>query len=80
MVRYERIDVPLFGRNRTVPPTEEERQAAEVDLERIRQGGIPLGAEQRLKRIASASTPFFTSDLSAKEYAPRPAGCSRWPR
>ena len=33
------------------------------------QGGIPLGAEQRLKRIAAASTPFFTSDLSAKEYA-----------
>jgi len=41
----------------------------EADLERIRQGGIPLGAEQRLKRIATASTPFFTSDLSAKEYA-----------
>ena len=32
-------------------------------------GGIPLGAEQRLKRIAAASSPFFTSDLSAKEYA-----------
>lgn len=40
-----------------------------MDLERIRQGGIPLGAEQRLKRVASASTPFFTSDLTAKEYA-----------
>jgi uncharacterized protein YbjQ (UPF0145 family) len=43
--------------------------AAEADLERIRQGGIPLGAEERLKRVAAASTPFFTSDLSAKEYA-----------
>jgi uncharacterized protein YbjQ (UPF0145 family) len=61
--------VPLFGRNRPTPPTEDERRAAEVDLERIRQGGIPLGAEQRLKRISTASTPFFTSDLSAKEYA-----------
>jgi uncharacterized protein YbjQ (UPF0145 family) len=61
--------VPLFGRQRPSQPTEEEARAAEVDLERIRQGGIPLGAEQRLKRIASASTPFFTSDLSAKEYA-----------
>ena len=61
--------MPLFGRNRPQPPTEEERRAAEVDLERIRQGGIPLGAEERLKRVASASTPFFTSDLSAKEYA-----------
>jgi uncharacterized protein YbjQ (UPF0145 family) len=61
--------VSPFRRNRPPAPTDEERQAAEVDLERIRQGGIPLGAEERLKRIASASTPFFTSDLSAKEYA-----------
>jgi uncharacterized protein YbjQ (UPF0145 family) len=60
---------PLFRRTKAAAPTEEERQAAEVDLERIRQGGIPLGAEQRLKRVATASTPFFTSDLSAKEYA-----------
>jgi uncharacterized protein YbjQ (UPF0145 family) len=61
--------MPLFGRNRPEPPTSEELRAAELDLERIRQGGIPLGAEERLKRIATASTPFFTSDLSAKEYA-----------
>ena len=58
-----------FGRRRPQPPTDEERQAAEVDLERIRQGGIPLGAEERLKRVATSRTPFFTSDLSAKEYA-----------
>jgi uncharacterized protein YbjQ (UPF0145 family) len=61
--------MPLFGRNRPQPPTDEERLAAEGDLERIRQGGIPAGAEERLKRLATASTPFFTSDLSAKEYA-----------
>jgi uncharacterized protein YbjQ (UPF0145 family) len=61
--------VPLFGRHRPEQPTEEERRAAEVDLERIRQGGIPLGAEERLKRVGSARTPFFTSDLTAKEYA-----------
>ncbi len=61
--------MPSFGRNRPQPPTEEERRAAEVDLERIRQGGIPLGAEDRLRRIGKAGTPFFTSDLSAKEYA-----------
>ncbi|MGH2844028.1 MAG: heavy metal-binding domain-containing protein [Solirubrobacteraceae bacterium] len=61
--------MPLFGRNQATPPTDAERRAAEVDLERIRQGGIPLGAEQRLKRVAAASTPFFTSDLTAKEYA-----------
>jgi uncharacterized protein YbjQ (UPF0145 family) len=61
--------VSWFGRRRPQPPTDEERQAAEVDLERIRQGGIPLGAEERLKRVATSSTPFFTSDLSAKEYA-----------
>lgn len=60
---------PLFGRNTAQGPTEEERQAAAVDLERIRQGGIPLGAEERLKRLAITGTPFFTSDLSAKEYA-----------
>jgi uncharacterized protein YbjQ (UPF0145 family) len=58
----------LFGK-KAAPISEEERQAAAVDLERIRDGGIPLGAEERLKRIAAASTPFFTSDLSAKEYA-----------
>lgn len=58
-----------FGFRRGPQPTEEEQRAAEADLERIRQGGIPLGAEQRLKRLATASTPFFTSDLTAKEYA-----------
>ena len=63
-----------FGRRRAPAPTDEERRAAEVDLERIRQGGIPLGAEERLKRISTASTPFFTSDLSAKEYALAQAG------
>jgi uncharacterized protein YbjQ (UPF0145 family) len=61
--------VSPFGRRKAPAPTDEERRAAEVDLERIRQGGIPLGAEERLKRVATASTPFFTSDLSAKEYA-----------
>lgn len=61
--------VSPFGRQRPPQPTDEERQAAEIDLERIRQGGIPLGAEERLKRLATASTPFFTSDLTAKEYA-----------
>ena len=60
-----------FGsiRETAVPLSDEERQAAAVDLERIGRGGIPLGAEQRLKRIAAASSPVFTSDLSAKEYA-----------
>ena len=61
--------MPLFGRHRTVQPSEDEVRAAEVDLERIRQGGIPLGAEERLRRVATASTPFFTSDLTAKEFA-----------
>jgi uncharacterized protein YbjQ (UPF0145 family) len=65
---HDREALPLFGR-RPAPLSEQERQAAAVDLERIRNGGIPLGAEQRLKRVAAASSPFFTSDLSAKEYA-----------
>ena len=60
--------MPLFGK-RTTPVSEEERQAAAVDLERIGRGGIPLGAEQRLKRIAAAESAVFTSDLSAKGYA-----------
>jgi uncharacterized protein YbjQ (UPF0145 family) len=59
--------LPLFGK-RAAPLSEDERQAAAVDLERIGRGGIPLGAEQRLKGIAAASSPF-SSDLSAKEYA-----------
>jgi len=50
-------------------PSKEEQDAAEVDLERIRGGGIPLGAEQRLQRVGEAKAPFFTSDLSSKEYA-----------
>ncbi len=56
-------------RKRPVPLSDEERQAAAVDLERIQRGGIPLGAEQRLKGIAAARSPVFSSDLSAKEYA-----------
>ena len=60
--------LPLFGK-RAAPLGEEERQAAAVDLERIARGGIPLGAEQRLKRIAAGESAVFTSDLSAKEYA-----------
>jgi uncharacterized protein YbjQ (UPF0145 family) len=59
--------MPLFGGRQR--PSLVELEAAEVDLERIRAGGIPLGAEQRLERIGAAKTPFFTSDLSAKEYA-----------
>jgi uncharacterized protein YbjQ (UPF0145 family) len=57
-----------FGR-RAAPLSDEERQAAAVDLERIRDGGVPLGAEERLKQIAVADSPVFSSDLSAKEYA-----------
>ena len=60
--------MPLFGK-RPVPLSDDERQAAAVDLERIGRGGIPLGAEQRLKATAAASAPVFSSDLSAKEYA-----------
>ena len=49
--------------------SEAEREAADVDLERIRGGGIPLGAEQRLKQVAAAISPVFSSDLSVNEYA-----------
>jgi uncharacterized protein YbjQ (UPF0145 family) len=62
------VALPLFGK-RAAPLSEDERQAAAVDLERIQQGGIPLGAEERLKAIATAKAPVFSSDLSAKEYA-----------
>jgi uncharacterized protein YbjQ (UPF0145 family) len=58
----------MFGK-RAEAPSEDERQAAAVDLERIQRGGIPLGAEQRLKKIGASSSPLFSSDLSAKEYA-----------
>ena len=44
-------------------------QRAEADRERIARGGIPLGAEQRLKRVAAGGSSVFSSDLSAKEYA-----------
>jgi uncharacterized protein YbjQ (UPF0145 family) len=60
--------MPLF-RKRAEPLSEEESQAAAVDLERIKDGGIPLGAELRLKGVAAASSPVFSSDLSTKEYA-----------
>ena len=57
----------LFGK-RAAPLSEDERQVAAVDLERVGRGGMPLGAGQRLKRLAAASSPF-SSALSAKEYA-----------
>jgi uncharacterized protein YbjQ (UPF0145 family) len=60
--------LPLFGK-RPEPLSESEREAAAVDLERIQRGGIPLGAEQRLKSVAVADSAVFSSDLSAKEYA-----------
>jgi uncharacterized protein YbjQ (UPF0145 family) len=60
--------LPLFGR-RPEPLSESERQAAAIDLERIQRGGIPLGAEQRLKALAAADSAVFSSDLSSKEYA-----------
>src|ERR1700722_12855342 len=60
--------MPLF-RKRAEPLSEEESQAAAVDLERIKDGGIPLGAELRLKAVAAADSPVFSSDLSTKEYA-----------
>jgi len=63
--------MPLFGKRSSAPPplSEEDQQAAQVDLQRIAAGGIPLGAEQRLKRVAAADAPVFNSDLTAKEYA-----------
>ena len=60
--------LPLFGK-RTAGPSESEREAAAVDLQRIAEGGIPLGAEQRLAALRTADSPTFSSDLSAKEYA-----------
>jgi uncharacterized protein YbjQ (UPF0145 family) len=60
--------LPLF-RRRAAPLSEEEREVAAADLERIRGGGIPLGAEDRLKRVAASSAPVFTSDLTVNEYA-----------
>jgi uncharacterized protein YbjQ (UPF0145 family) len=58
----------LFGK-KPVAQSDEEREAAAVDLDRIARGGIPLGAEQRLKRIATNEPQVFTSDLSVKEFA-----------
>lgn len=60
--------MPRFGK-RPTPPSQAEQEAAAVDLERIKRGGIPLGAEQRLKTVAAAESAVFSSDLSAKEYA-----------
>jgi uncharacterized protein YbjQ (UPF0145 family) len=65
---WEHQLLPLFGK-RPTPLSEDEREAAAVDLDRIQRGGIPLGAEQRLKTVAAASSPVFSSDLSTKEYA-----------
>src|ERR1700740_2045091 len=65
---WEHQLLPRFGK-RPIPPSEAEREAAAVDLDRIKRGGIPLGAEQRLKAVAGARSPVFSSDLSTKEYA-----------
>ncbi len=60
--------LPLFGK-RPAAQSESEREAAAVDLDRVQRGGIPLGAEQRLRAIAATASPVFSSDLSTKEYA-----------
>ena len=65
---WEHQLLALFGK-RPVPLSAEELDAAAVDLERIQRGGIPLGAEQRLKAVAAEGSPVFSSDLSSKEYA-----------
>ena len=65
---WEHQPLPRFGK-RPIPPSEAEQESAAVDLERIKRGGIPLGAEQRLKALAATSSAVFSSDLSAKEYA-----------
>ena len=65
---WEHRTLPLFGK-RATPLSDDEREAAAVDLDRIARGGIPLGAEQRLKAVAAAESPVFSSDLSSKEYA-----------
>ena len=60
--------VPLFGK-RTEKLSDAEREAADIDLERISRGGIPLGAENRLTALRTNPAGAFSSDLSAKEYA-----------
>jgi uncharacterized protein YbjQ (UPF0145 family) len=65
---WEHQLLPLF-RKRPTPLSDREREAAAIDLDRIGRGGIPLGAERRLKALATASSPVFSSDLSTKEYA-----------
>ena len=65
---WEHQLLPRFGK-RPTPLSEAEREAAAVDLDRIQRGGIPLGAEQRLTAVAATTSPVFSSDLSAKEYA-----------
>lgn len=60
--------LPLF-RKRPAAPSESELEAAAVDLDRIRRGGVPLGAEERLKALKGSGAHVFSSDLSAKEYA-----------
>ena len=57
----------LAAQLRRHPPTRRARRGGRSRADPS--GGIPLRAEQRLKRMSTASTPFFTSDLSAKEYA-----------
>ena len=65
---WEHQLLPRFGK-RPIPPSEAEREAAAVDLDRIQRGGIPLGAERRLKAVAATTSPVFSSDLSTNEYA-----------
>jgi uncharacterized protein YbjQ (UPF0145 family) len=60
--------LPLFGK-RPFTPSASERETAAVDLDRVQRGGIPLGAEQRLRAVAATASPVFSSDLSTKEYA-----------
>jgi uncharacterized protein YbjQ (UPF0145 family) len=59
----------FFGRRRDGRDDDERRARQAADIDRIRTGGIPAAAEERLRTLGAAAGEAFTSDLSVREFA-----------
>ena len=60
----------IFGRRGGSGREDDERRAQRAaDVERIRSGGIPAAAEERLRTLGARAGEAFTSDLSVREFA-----------
>ncbi|MCW3008032.1 MAG: hypothetical protein JWP17_2658 [Solirubrobacterales bacterium] len=58
----------LFAK-RPPPLTPEQRAERELSRSQVEAGGLPVGAERRLRELSAGAEGFFTSDLSVNGFA-----------